>query len=35
MIRSNPGLIWLQKGVIKGKWHYNDFPEMENLEQHM
>ena len=35
MIRSNPGLMWLQQGVVKGKWHYNDFPEMEDFEQHL
>jgi uncharacterized membrane protein YphA (DoxX/SURF4 family) len=25
-VRSNPGLILLEKGTIKGKWHYNDIP---------
>ncbi|HEY9259920.1 BT_3928 family protein [Chitinophaga sp.] len=25
--RSNPCLILLDKGTIKGKWHYNDIPE--------
>jgi uncharacterized membrane protein YphA (DoxX/SURF4 family) len=24
--RSNPSLILLDKGTIKGKWHYNDIP---------
>jgi peroxiredoxin len=24
--RSNPCLILLQQGTIKGKWHYNDIP---------
>ncbi|MGF6848605.1 putative membrane protein YphA (DoxX/SURF4 family) [Chitinophaga sp. W3I9] len=24
--RSNPALILLNKGTIKGKWHYNDIP---------
>jgi uncharacterized membrane protein YphA (DoxX/SURF4 family)/peroxiredoxin len=24
--RSNPALILLEKGTIKGKWHYNDIP---------
>jgi hypothetical protein len=32
MIRSNPGLMLLKKGTIQGKWHYNDFPQMEDLE---
>lgn len=26
MIRSNPGLLLLQDGVVLKKWHYNDFP---------
>lgn len=32
MIRSNPGLILLGQGTIKGKWHVNDFPMMQDLE---
>lgn len=24
--RSNPCLLLLEKGIIKGKWHYNDIP---------
>ena len=27
MIRSNPGLVLLQDAVVKGKWHFNDWPE--------
>ncbi len=27
MIRSNPGIVILQNGVIVKKYHYNDFPE--------
>ena len=32
MIRSNPGLMLLNKGTIQGKWHHNDFPQMEDVE---
>ena len=32
MIRSNPGLIYLQKGTIMGKWHHNDFPSLSDIE---
>mgnify|MGYP001157967317 FL=1 len=32
MVRSNPGLMLLQSGTIKGKWHHNDFPHMQDLE---
>ncbi len=31
MIRSNPGLILLEKGTIIGKWHYNDIPNVESF----
>ncbi|HBH22573.1 MAG TPA: DoxX family protein [Cytophagales bacterium] len=26
MIRSNPGIMLLQEGTVKGKWHHNDTP---------
>ena len=32
MIRSNPGLMYLQKGTIMGKWHHNDFPSLSDIE---
>lgn len=32
MIRSNPGLILLKNGVIQGKWHFNDFPSISELD---
>lgn len=31
IIRANPGLVYLKKGVIVGKWHYNDVPTVEEL----
>lgn len=31
MIRSNPGLILLKKGVVMDMWHYNDFPTFEEF----
>ncbi len=32
VIRSNPGLILLKDGIVIDKWHYYDFPELEDLE---
>jgi len=31
MIRSSPGFILLQDGVIQKKWHHNDMPSAEKL----
>ncbi|MGB0526114.1 MAG: BT_3928 family protein [Flammeovirgaceae bacterium] len=31
MIRSNPGIILLQDGTVKGKWHYNDLPTADEV----
>lgn len=31
MIRSNPGIMLLEDGVVKGKWHHNDTPEKEDV----
>ncbi|TGE09676.1 BT_3928 family protein [Hymenobacter fodinae] len=32
MIRSNPGFVLLQNGVVKGKYHYHDIPTQGELE---
>ncbi len=31
MIRSKPGLVLIKSGTIIGKWHYNDFPDVNEL----
>ena len=32
IIRSSPGLLVLKNGVIKGKWHFNDIPEVDAMK---
>lgn len=32
IVRSNPGLILIKNGTILDKWHYNDFPAVEELK---
>ncbi|SDL77989.1 DoxX protein [Catalinimonas alkaloidigena] len=31
MIRSNPGLMLLEDGVVRGKWHYHTIPSPDEL----
>jgi uncharacterized membrane protein YphA (DoxX/SURF4 family) len=33
MVRSNPGLILLRDGIVLDKWHYHDFPDIEDLRR--
>jgi uncharacterized membrane protein YphA (DoxX/SURF4 family) len=33
MIRSIPGIMILENGTVKGKWHYNDVPTAEEVNR--
>jgi hypothetical protein len=33
IVRANPGVVWLKKGVVFKQWHYNDVPDAEALKQ--
>jgi hypothetical protein len=33
IIRSNPGVMILEKGTVKAKYHDNDFPSINQLEE--
>src|SRR5690606_10625898 len=33
MVRSNPGVLLMENGYVKNKWHYNTFPKYETLEK--
>ena len=33
IVRFNPGLIWLDNGMVKDKWSAIDFPQGKKLEK--
>ncbi len=35
IIRANPGLVLLQNGTVKGKWHHNDTPSIEEVKERL
>jgi hypothetical protein len=33
MMRANPGLMLLKDGMVVGKWHHNDVPSLETIQE--
>jgi uncharacterized membrane protein YphA (DoxX/SURF4 family) len=32
IVRSNPGMVYIENAVVKGKWDYNRIPQLEQLK---
>lgn len=32
MVRSNPGIMYLEGGTVKGKWHHSNVPSVQDLK---
>ncbi len=35
IIRSNPGIVIVKEGIIIDKWHFNDIPDLEDLNPNL
>ncbi|MGB1247651.1 MAG: DoxX family protein [Chitinophagales bacterium] len=35
VIRANPGLVLLKDGYVYGKWHHNDIPSFQEMEEYI
>ena len=35
MMRANPGIMLLKNGVVAGKWHYHDTPDINTIESRL
>jgi len=33
ILRSNPGILVLKNGVVIAKYHYRNFPDIEELKE--
>lgn len=32
IVRSNPGVVYMESGTVKGKWHYNSIPSVNQIK---